>query len=201
VDGDKKGITPLTLSDFLVGKYNLKISKQGYGTVTKTLTIQEGETISVDAQLPQAKKVAITSQPSGADLYIDGSYIGKTPYEGELGFGRRKVKMINGERTKQRSIHVTDGGKDIWRFEVFANKGTFIDSRDGQTYEWVRIGDQVWMAENLNYDQDAYGDDKCYNNDPSNSDTYGRLYNWDAVMQGESSSHRNYKTPHMLIGG
>ena len=31
------------------------------------------------------------------------------------------------------------------------NRGTFIDERDGQEYRYTTIGDQVWMAQNLNY--------------------------------------------------
>lgn len=31
------------------------------------------------------------------------------------------------------------------------NRGTFVDERDGQEYKYTTIGDQVWMAQNLNY--------------------------------------------------
>ena len=30
-------------------------------------------------------------------------------------------------------------------------RGTFVDERDGQEYKYTTIGDQVWMAQNLNY--------------------------------------------------
>jgi len=31
------------------------------------------------------------------------------------------------------------------------NKGTFIDERDGHEYKWVKIGEQIWMAEDVNF--------------------------------------------------
>ena len=45
----------------------------------------------------------------------------------------------------------------------------------------VTIGEQVWIAENLNYPtaEGSY----CYNDDPDNCDTYGRLYTWDAARE------------------
>ena len=81
--------------------------------------------------------------------------------------------------------------------------GTFTDSRDGNEYNWVQIGNQVWMAENLAYlpsvnmvadgSEDAagsyyyvYGYDGTNVTDAkatANYTTYGVLYNWTAAME------------------
>ena len=61
-----------------------------------------------------------------------------------------------------------------------SNRGMFIDERDGQEYRYTTIGDQVWMAQSLNYD--AAGS-FCYDSLPENCKKYGRLYRGENLDQ------------------
>jgi uncharacterized protein (TIGR02145 family) len=81
--------------------------------------------------------------------------------------------------------------------------GTFTDARDNVTYKWVKIGSQIWMAENLRATKYNNGTSipnvtnqttwkglttgaYCYySNNSSYSTTYGCLYNWYAVNTGK----------------
>jgi len=66
--------------------------------------------------------------------------------------------------------------------ESFAgDSGCFVDARDGKKYSWVRIGDQIWMGQNLAYKTDS----GCYayKEQWGKIDKDGVLYNWSAAQK------------------
>jgi uncharacterized protein (TIGR02145 family) len=109
-------------------------------------------------------------------------------------FESKTLEVCNGEEWVELG---TSGGSG------FNCGDPLIDDRDGQSYQTIKIGDQCWMAENLNYgtyvesnftnevhaDVSNNGTVEKYalNNDEANLDLYGALYDWNEMMNYQST--------------
>jgi len=63
---------------------------------------------------------------------------------------------------------------------VACSDKTFTDERDGKKYRYAKIGLQIWMTENLNYD---FPSRKCYDDEEEMCDKHGSLYDWEMAKK------------------
>ncbi|MDD4137986.1 MAG: PEGA domain-containing protein, partial [Methanoregula sp.] len=80
------GYSPLTIPNLVPGSYTMKASLSGYTPDTQTINVYAGQVASyypVLQQSPQPARstgtVFVTSNPTGAQVYVDGNYQGKAP--------------------------------------------------------------------------------------------------------------------------
>ncbi len=119
------------------------------------------------------------------------------------------------EKEEQDLAYNPLNGKTTAVFNKDKKYGTVADI-DGNVYKTIKIGDQVWMAENLRTTHFRNGDAiplvtdsadwavqlsgaYCNYNDTENMDTiatYGRLYNWYSLVNYESIAPEGWRVPH-----
>lgn len=151
-----------------------------------TIIITEPGAIEISANI-------IDQTSAGDDGEIDITVIGGTsPYSYSWSDGELSQDIVD-KSIGQYTLTVTDDNL-CTETQKFAVLGVISDF-DGNQYQTVLIGSQIWMAENLKTTQYSNGDNipevtdaewinltsgaYCnYNNDLVTADTYGKLYNF-----------------------
>ena len=91
VDDSYVGNTPYT-SKVLIGQKKVSVKRKGYDTIDKSVVIQEGQTARLNEKLNNLVTLSIFSDPN-ADLYINNTKAGRTPYAGVLLAGTYDIRL------------------------------------------------------------------------------------------------------------
>ncbi|MFQ5660401.1 MAG: PEGA domain-containing protein [Gammaproteobacteria bacterium] len=110
IDDALKGRTPMTVSNLSPGTHTLKIAAERYLPYEGTVEIEglgHEQILSVNL-VPAWADVTLSSQPPGAQVYIDNSPVGQTPVTAEVMQGKHDVRIkLPGYKVWQESLRIT----------------------------------------------------------------------------------------------
>jgi len=122
LDGRLQGRTPLSLG-VNPGRHEVEVRLSGYQPYRVTVNPRPGERVQVFAQLvpePRQGTLAVTSTPSGAEVYLNGALRGRTPLSLALPEGRYEVELrLSGYEPHRTRVEVRRG--ETTRLDVRLN--------------------------------------------------------------------------------
>lgn len=95
IDGKQYGVGSWR-GALLAGVHTVEARTEGYETVEETLIVEEGRSVALTLKAPEPIycMVEITSNPMGAEVWLDGKYFGKTPYmSNEITAGNHTLEL------------------------------------------------------------------------------------------------------------
>jgi serine/threonine-protein kinase len=96
VDGksDPAWVTPFTVPNLSPGMHSIAVTKEGYTTAQRNVTIEAGRATSLNVALgAPVGEVNIVTTPPGIDVLIDGQPAGKTPFQKSAGLGKHTFTL------------------------------------------------------------------------------------------------------------
>jgi formylglycine-generating enzyme required for sulfatase activity len=125
----QEGIAPLALLDLPTGKYEVEASR-GEWRLSEEVEVRRAETARVTLAFATAP-VTIASEPSGAEVFVDGKPLGRAPVRAELPVGTHHIAAsLDGWPEQHQSVAV-ERGRDAAAHFVFKNGSVKITSAPG----------------------------------------------------------------------
>jgi hypothetical protein len=127
IDEKYIGTTPVTSPSLQPGRHSLRLQKEMYHDKSRQVTVTRGETETVQVILePAFGGLVIRSEPSGAEVLIDGKSAGPTPFrDSEIASASYQVTIsLPMYRDVSRMIEVRDGRVTEELFRLDTNFGT-----------------------------------------------------------------------------
>lgn len=125
INGNSFGYTPSKINSLEEGEYNLVLSKEGYKKVEDKITLKKGFNSPLSYSLQTSDRfLNISSSPSGASVYLNGSYKGSTPLSiKNEETGTHKLKLIkSGYKDLSEKIKVKGEARESFSFDMKKKK-------------------------------------------------------------------------------
>ncbi len=130
VDGNMRGVTPITLYDIAPGRHHVRFEMQNYESVDDFVNLTPGGLVQKNAVLSPVKGLLLlTSDPAGCDISIDGYSLGQTPRL-IASFDAKDVYKLSLQKPgyQPRSVDVRfDGRRPLVRHETLIIDSGVID--------------------------------------------------------------------------
>ncbi|MEM9069636.1 MAG: PEGA domain-containing protein [Myxococcota bacterium] len=113
IDGEELGAPPVVIDQAPAGTHAVLVRAQGYQEFRHTCETGPGRSCEVTAQMRVVgRPVRVTSNVTGAELYIDGELQGPVPYEGDVPVGAHLVEVRrDGYRAYEAQISFAAGNE------------------------------------------------------------------------------------------
>jgi len=112
VDGSLRGQTPLTLS-LAPGFHDVELRMAGYEPYRARVQVKSGQTTRVSARLvpvPRTGVLKLDSNPPGAEVYLNGALIGRTPMQISLDEGTYDIELrLDGYMPYETRVRINAG--------------------------------------------------------------------------------------------
>ena len=127
-------VTPCSINGLLPDRYSLEVRKDGFQPVTTALQVRAGDSLDQKINLDSlAKGLLITSQPPGADVFIDGAkQSGQTPVTLPLAAGQYNLVLrLEGYEPYAEQVQVKNNSLTPLNIELTAraNRVSWVDVR------------------------------------------------------------------------
>lgn len=115
LNGNYRGIAPLTISDVRSGSYSITAELNGYSSYSSTVSVNAGMRSDVYCPLTRiatSGSLYVTSDPSNAYIYLDGNYRGRTPMSlSNVASGTHVIETdLSGYYDWKSTVNVPQGG-------------------------------------------------------------------------------------------
>ncbi len=198
IDGKNFGTTPRVLANVLIGTHELRLEKTGCTPVAKNITLDEKNKLTISEKLQTGREIAISTDKSGDQIYVDGNYLGTSPVTTTLSFGEHNVKAVRDGKETSKKITVAQSGGTTSVQLAFSDNRTF--TVNGISFEMVAVkGGTFTMGGTSEQGNDAESDEK-----PTHSVTLSDYYIgkfevtqelWQAVMGNNPSYFKGTNLP------